>query len=74
MKGGDSTVAERSRASASPGVTAAKVAGVTSVGVLSLLLNPFFIGSLVAVAALVGTSSGGQQRSRAAEGRAVQEE
>jgi hypothetical protein len=47
---------QRSRRSAPPALTAAKVAGVTSVGLLSLLLNPFFVGCVVAVAALVGRS------------------
>ena len=44
---------QRSGPRASSSKTATKVAGVASIGLLSLLLNPFFIGSVVAVAALV---------------------
>lgn len=54
----------RGRRSASRALTAAKVAGVTSAGLLSLLLNPFLIGSVVAVAALVGGPKHREQGSR----------
>lgn len=41
------------RRAGSPAVTAAKVAGVVAMGLVPLLLNPFVIGSVVAVATLV---------------------
>jgi hypothetical protein len=50
--------------SPSPVGIAVKLAGVASIGALSLLLNPFFIGSVVAVAALVGGPRFQEQRSR----------
>lgn len=52
---------QRSRRSDPPAVATAKAAGVASAVALSLLLSPFFIGSLLAVAALV---SGSRRRDR----------